>query len=396
MRPPAAGERLTLLPSDMAIFASADQRKDLPCVVTPRKADVGFDLRFHTGFDVTVPLKELAGNSEALTVVFRVYPEGEPDHTVYFLERFHTPSIEDEAKGEALLQGGMDVGEGSYHVDWLMRDRSERVCSSNWSFDAVLSAKDRPMPLFLGPNQIAESLPEPFVNDSARPAHMTEDALNVKLLVNFAPQDSQSASLQRSDTDALVSILKAIERDPHVAHISLVAFNMEESRVVYRQEASDQIDFPALGRALHSVKLGTVDVGKLAEKHGETAFLQGLIEHEVSSSAHPDALIFAGPKAMLDADVPQEDLRRIGNIEYPVFYMNYNLNPQAVPWKDSISHAIRAFKGTEYTISRPRDLWVSTTEMVSRIVRFKHEKGTTTASAAQGGAAQTPGHDVSQ
>jgi hypothetical protein len=63
--------------------------------------------------------------------------------------------------------------------------------------------------------------------------------------------------------------------------------------------------------------------------------------------------------------------------------MNYNLNPQAVPWKDSISHAIRAFKGTEYTISRPRDLWFSTTEMVNRIIRNKRQH--VLSSAATGG-----------
>lgn len=382
MMPSQPGERVTPLPSDIAILESIDARRDLPCTVTPRKAEIGFDLHFHAGFDVTVPLAELAGGGQSLTVVFRVYPQSDVSRTAYFLERFHTPAIEDDAKGDALLEGGVDLGEGIYHVDWLMRDRSERICSSNWIIDAAIPAKDKPMPLFLSPNQIAESVPEPFVNDTSRPAHTAEDNLNIKLLVNFAPQDAQSAALQRSDTDALVSILKAIQRDPHVGHISLVAFNMEESRIVYRQDTSDQIDFPALGHALHSVKLGTIDVGKLGERHEETTFLEGLIEHEVgASSSHPDALVFAGPKAMLDADVPQDDLRRIGSIEYPVFYMNYNLNPQAVPWKDSISHAIRAFKGTEYTISRPRDLWVSTTEMVSRIIRFKREKGLTTASA---------------
>ena len=55
-----------------------------------------------------------------------------------------------------------------------------------------------------------------------------------------------------------------------------------------------------------------------------------------------------------------------------------------MPWKDSISHAIRTFKGTEYTISRPRDLWFSTYEMVSRIARHKRERAT--ASSVGGGA----------
>ncbi len=127
----------------------------------------------------------------------------------------------------------------------------------------------------------------------------------MKLLVNFAPQDSLSAALQRSDTDALVSILKAIQRDDHIGKISLVAFNMTEGRVLYRQETADQIDFPALGKALQTVKLGTVNVQQLGEKQSQTNFLEGLIEQEIAVSAHPDAVIFAGPKAMLNADVPR-------------------------------------------------------------------------------------------
>lgn len=396
MKPADPGEQVTPLPSDLAVLESSDERKDLPCTVTPSKAEIGFDLRFHAGYDVSVPLSELAGETQLLTVVFRVYPEGDRDRAKYFVERFETPQIADGAKGDALLQGGVDLGEGAYHVDWLMRDREEHVCSSNWEVDAQIQAKDKPMQLFLGPKQIAQSLPEPFVNDGSRPAPHAGGDLNIKLLVNFAPQDAQSAALQRSDTDALVSILKTLERDPHVGHISLVAFNMEQSRVVYRQETSDQIDLPALGHALSDVKLGTVAVTRLGEKHSETTFLEGLIERELTPSSHPDAVIFAGPKAMLDADVPEDDLRRIGSVEYPVFYMNYNLNPQAVPWKDSISHAIRAFKGTEYTISRPRDLWVSTTEMVGRIVRSKREKGVSTASTGSGGETQSLANARSQ
>jgi hypothetical protein len=179
-----------------------------------------------------------------------------------------------------------------------------------------------------------------------------------------------------------VSILKTIERDPHVRNISLVAFNIGESRVIYRQEAAERIDFPALGKAIQTMKLGTVNIGQLTQKHSETDFLQSLIEKEIGNNSHPDAVIFAGPKAMLNADVPQEELRRIGDIECPVFYMNYNLNPQAVPWKDSISHAIKPFKGVEYTISRPRDLWLSTSEMLNRIIRSRRQRSVASAAVA--------------
>ncbi len=383
LKPQQPTEHVTLMPSDLAILESADMRKDLPCTVVQRKPELGFDLRFHSGYDANLPLRELAGSGEVLTVVFRVYPEEDKSRAAYFVQHFRVPHIDDDAKGDATLQGGIDLGEGKYHVDWLMRDRAERLCSSNWDLEAALAPKDKPMPLFIKPEEIAESLPEPFVNDPAAGPHPeTVSALNVKLLVNFAPQNAQSAALERSDTEALVSILKAIQRDPHVGRMSLVAFNVEQGRVVYRQEASESIDFPALGKALDTMKLGTVNVLQLGQKHSETDFLQNLISKEVGAAAHPDAVIFAGPKAMLDADVPADDLRRIGDIECPVFYMNYNLNPQAVPWKDSISHAIKAFKGTEYTISRPRDLWFSTREMVNRIVRSKKERAVSATMAA--------------
>ncbi|MFL6414319.1 MAG: acetyltransferase [Bryobacteraceae bacterium] len=382
LKPVQPGEPLTLLPTDAAVFESSEPRKDLPCSVMGRKAELGFDLRFHSGFDVTIPLRELSGDGSTLSVVFRVYAQDNKEHATYFVQHFRVPVVEDEAKGDATLQGMVDVGPGKYRVDWLMRDKFERVCSSSWDVEASLSPRDQPMPLFIDPGQITESQPEPFINDSASLPSRQADGVNLKLLVNFAPQDSTSPTLQRSDTEALVSILKTIQRDTHVGRLSLVAFNIGENRVVYRQETADRIDFPALGKALQTMKLGTVNVAKLGEKHSETDFLEELIETEVGNNAHPDAVIFAGPKAMLTADVPQEDLRRIGDIECPVFYMNYNLNPQTVPWKDSISHAIRAFKGTEYTISRPRDLWVSTSEMFSRIVRSKRQHSMAVAASA--------------
>ena len=385
LKPAEPGEVVNPMPSDQAIFEAGQDRKDLPCVLTERKPELGFDLRFHAGYDVQIPLREVAGTGELLTVVFRVYSRTNPDAAAYFVQHIRVPDIADDAKGDAALQGGIDMGEGSYHVDWLMRDRMERVCSTSWDVDATLPEKDRSINLFMGKNQVAQFQPQPFIDDIPAPGPAPSDStLNVKLLVNFAPQDSLSASLQRSDTDALVSILKTIQRDPHIRHISLVAFNMTESRIVYRQETEEKIDFPALGRALESVKLGTVSLQHLGAKNTETDFLQGLIQNEVSSPSHPDAVIFAGPKAMLNADVPQAELRRIGDIECPVFYMNYILNPQATPWKDSISHAIKAFRGTEFTISRPRDLWFSTSDMVSRIVRSKRSRMMTVTSSIGG------------
>ena len=360
--------------TDLAVLEAGEVRKDLPCTVTPAKPALGFDLKFHASYEVTVPLKELAGSENLLTILFRAAPQTRKDQPLYFVQRVRVPLIEDDAKGDAFLQGGFDIGEGDYHIDWLMRDRSERVCSFYWDSEAALTTKDRQMGLSIAPNVIQRSDIEQFKEEPPVQRVQSEPSLNVKVLINFAPQNAASATLQPIDTAALVSILRGISREPRIGKFSLIAFNMQEERVVYRQEGADRIDFPALGQALTSLNLGTVDLKRLSEKHGDTNFLADLVKKEVAAPAeqHPDALIFAGPKVMLDANLPQDALRQVGDVDFPVFYMNYNLNPQATPWKDAISHAVKFFRGYEYTISRPRDLWFAVSDLVSRVVKSRN------------------------
>ena len=368
--------------TDLAVLEAGDVRKDLPCTVTPNKPALGFDLRFHAGYQVTIPLREMAGSENMLSIIFRVEEENHRDQPIYFVQRVRVPPIEDDAKGEAYLQGAFDMGEGQYHVDWLMRDRAERVCSYYWDSEAAVAAKDRPMTLSINAGSIQPATFEQFKNEPPVQRVNDERPLNVKVLVNFAPQNSLSAALQPIDTSALVSILRTIVRDPHIGKFSLVAFNMQEQRVLYRQDRADAIDFPALGAAINTLNLGTVDLKQLGDKHGDTEFLTDLVRKEVvSPQNHPDALIFAGPKVLMDENLPPETLKEASDVDFPVFYMNYNLNPQAVPWKDAIGRTVKFLRGTEYTITRPRDLWFAVSEMVSRIVKSRNGRGSSSISS---------------
>ncbi|HLG97363.1 MAG TPA: hypothetical protein VKX49_13710 [Bryobacteraceae bacterium] len=362
--------------TDLAVLEAGETRKDLPCSVTPSKPTVGFDLRFHSGYQVTMPLKDLAGGENLLTILFRVEPSDHSDQPTYFTQHIRVPAIDDDAKGDAYLQGAFDLGEGQYHVDWLMRDRAERVCAFSWDTEAALSAKDKPMSLTIAPETVQRTDSEQF-KDEPPVQRVTDHApLNVKVLVNFAPQNSLSATLQPLDTSALVSILRSIVREPRIGKFSIVAFNMQEQKVVYRQEDVDRLDFPALGRALSSLNLGTVDLKRLGDKHGDTEFLTNLVRTEVLGAGkdRPDAVVFAGPKVLLDSNVTEDSFKDAANVDFPVFYMNYNLYPQIVPWKDAISRTVHFFRGYEYTISKPRDLWMAVSEMVSRIVKSRNAR----------------------
>jgi len=372
MTPAAPGGSVRLFTTDAAILEAQDARKDLPCVVTPNRPNLGFDLKFHSGYDVGVPLKELAGSENQLTMVFRVTPDGHPDEPVYFSQHVAVPAIDDDEKGPAYLQGEFNVGEGKYHIDWLMRDRSERVCSSHWDIEAALPKNDKQMALDIQPLVIRASDAEPFKQEPPIQRDDKDKPLNVKVMVNFAPQDAGSAALKPLDTNALISILRSIAREPRIGRFSIIAFNMQEQRVIYKQEDASQIDFPALGNALKSLNLGTVDLKRLSDKHGDTDFLANLLKSEVKDSKEqPDAVIFAGPKVMLDNQISPETMKQFSDVKFPVFYMNYNLNPQVNPWRDAIGNCVRYLKGVEFTISRPRDLFFAWSDIMGRIVKFK-------------------------
>ncbi len=383
---PAAspGGAVRLFSSDAAILESQEPRKDLVCTVTPSKPSLGFDLKFHTGYEVTIPLKELAGSDNQLTMVFRVTSENHKDEPVYFSQHISVPVIDADASGQAYLPGTFDVGEGKYHVDWLMRDRAERVCSFYWDAEAALPTKDKQMALDIAPSVIQPADTEPFKQEAPVEREQHDGPLNVKVVVNFAPQDSGSATLQPLDTNALLSILRNIAREPRIGKFSIVAYNRQEQRVIYRQEDASQIDFPALGKALQSLNLGTVDLKRLSQKHGDTEFLADLITQELKDQKQqPDAVIFAGPKVMLEDGLPPDTFKQLSDVKMPVFYMNYNLNPQTNPWRDAIGNAVRYLKGLEFTISRPRDLFFSWTEIMGRIVKSKAGRNGSANAASQ-------------
>ena len=364
------GNAIQLMATDTIVLDGQEVRKDLPCTVTPVKPMLGFDLRFHGGYDVSIPLRELAGEEDLLTILFRVIPAEGKGEPLYFSQKYTVPKIDSDARGDAYLQGGFDLGEGVYHVDWLVRDRMERVCSSNWDTTAALAPKDVGMKLTMESNSVEAADTEFFKQEPPVARIDNLEPFKVKVLINFAPQRMAAASIQPLDTSALVSILRNISREPRICKFSIVAFNMNEQRVVYKRDDTDQIDFPELGKALTSLKPGTVDYKNLTNKHGDTEFLTKLIESELSAT-NADAVIFAGPKVMLDEAVSQENLKQFANASQPVFYMNFNLYPQQMPWRDAIGNAVKHMRGMEYTITRPRDLWTAWTDIMGRIVKLK-------------------------
>src|SRR5437867_8860023 len=113
------GALVRIFNTDSAVLEAQEPRKDLPCGVNPIKPQLGFDMKFHAGYEISIPLRELSGSEDLLTTIFRVTPDNKKDDPIYFSQRIGVPSIEPDAHGNAYLQGYYDVGEGKYHIDFL-------------------------------------------------------------------------------------------------------------------------------------------------------------------------------------------------------------------------------------------------------------------------------------
>lgn len=367
--------------SELAIFEAGVPRSDLRCKVERSEAVLGFDMNFHAGYHVELPLAEIGDGDNLLTVLFRVYPENRLSEKRYFSQRFRVPDFPEVAEGEtakgnAYLEGSILAGPGKYKVDWLMRDRRERVCASSWTFEVQPYTKDEALPITLTPGVVRAAPEHPFqdFHDQGVPKSPSRASLHVKLLVNFAPLNLKSSVLQPVDLAALLSIVKSVARDDRVGQISLVAFNVREQRVLYRQTAVDRVDYEAVGKAIDSLQQGTIRYSLLADKNSDTRFLTNLITTEMSSDRSLDAMVFVGPKVMLDENPPAELLSDAGHVEFPLFYVNYNLNPRENPWRDAIGSAVKYFRGAEFTVYRPQDLFQALRKMFTEIEDYRARK----------------------
>jgi hypothetical protein len=362
------GGEIRIVTSDMAVLSADDTRKDLPCLVQPLEPRLGFDLQYQAGYVASIPLASVAGEGDSLRVLFRISPQGGDQQPRYFVDRFTVPKIEEEAKGETSLPGQYTLGPGHYRVDWLMRDRAERVCSAHWEVET--SATDEfeelaatPMANTIGSRRGDVFLEEPPVRRAA-----VQSLLHVKLLVNFTPTDPRDVQLHPYDVENIVSILRAISREPQIGTFSVVAFNMQEERVIFEQENATRIDFPGLGSSVESIEGGTVDVQQLRDEESGVRFLGELLrEHLRASDPQPDAIIFVGPKLVLEKKISGELLGRSDHVTCPVFYLIYDRNPRAFPWRDTISSVLRTFKGLEYSITLPRDFGRAMKDMMFRL-----------------------------
>jgi len=351
---------------EMAKLANRQPRAELACPVVSARPYLGFDLRFHSDYRLGLPSKVLADAGAWLQVAMRVTPMTGAGGPAYLAHRFRISDAPLDPKREIILTGGFEHGPGRYHVEWMMRDAHERVCASQWEIEAGTGTARQNVPLTLGPNQIFDVDRNLFSNGPQTPQDLAQP-LRIKLLLNLSPSNPRNSILGTADAAALLAILHSVVDQPGISVSTLVAFNLRDQKILYRQENAGQVDFFAIVRAIRSPTSGTIDIRLLRDPKSETRFAAGLLTSQLGAQADPpDAIVIVGAKVSLDRKIPLDALKAGGSVMCPVFYLNYNSNPTE-PWSDTIAAALKAYKGAAtYNIVLPRDVAGAIRELLAR------------------------------
>jgi hypothetical protein len=354
-----------LFPGDAEALDVREVKASLPCAVTPTVAELGFDFAFHAGYTVRIRLRDLAGNGTVLTNIFRVTSDSNPDSPVYFEQKWRVPNLREDSEGAAALEGSFSIGEGDYQVDWLIRDREERVCSAFWRVSARMPVRAREISAGLQPGSVSSREIDPYLQQEASRAD-PRPRLSVSVLLNVGPRTPGAASVSAAESEAVLAMLRGIFREPRIDNISVTAFNLDQRQVIFEQENIRQLNHAGLAKAIASLPLGVVSLAQLAEKDAEARFLVQLAAERAERN-RPDALIFVGARAADGAGMARDLLRQLGDPRCPVFYLNFVPTPDTISWTDLIGSAVRHWRGREFNISKPLDLASAWSKIMSQL-----------------------------
>ncbi len=335
----------------------------LKCKLHKFKPRLDYELRLFTGFWIEIPTKQLAGPETDWYVTLVVRPlsrEGmEPIRSDQQVTMAEIPA---KAKGLIEFSGSFAMGEGSYDVSWHLRDQTGRYCDVSWDVEAKLSRGDRKVELALRPGEVAPSTIYLFRREPPSEENRDGPNLRIKVLLNLDSGSRRRVARRLWRYGAMLSTLRLLARHPDTYQFSVVAYSFEDQSVLHRHALANQINFPALGRALQNLSPGTVDFGDLG-KGKETDFFSRLLQDEVTNDGTIDALVFLGHDPFTEKRVAEEFVRSLDWGGYPVFYLNSSRHP----WRGIVGQAVRTLGGKTYSIRRPSELSSALDKMLARI-----------------------------
>lgn len=314
------------------------------------RLDYGF--RFFVSYGTEFRMRDFTGQENAVAVFLRVTPRGgEP---VVLGTWGGLPDIEDPGKGWLRSEGAFLLGQGIYDVDWLLVDRFGRACRKHWKTEARLRRGESEVDVALSPGTVEQITMRPWQAGQDGPAR--PDGSRLTVLLHAASANPRAVRLSAFDRGMLLASLSSVLRMTSFRQVRVVAFNLDQQKILFEDDHLESGDFSRLGASLEKLRLGTVPLAVLANPRGREDLLADLVNRETGREASPDAVVFLGWPARYYSKFPRERLEstapgpRFFHIEFRPWFM------RSAELPDLISNLNDRLNGRRWRIHAPGDL----------------------------------------
>jgi hypothetical protein len=353
--PPVLFAQYEVGPADSERFERYLTRQEwtsLSCQVNHWPARLDYAFRFQAGYYVELPLKQYSGEKNILRILTRITPvrEGEPSKDL--IQQFTLPPVPDKTRAVLGVDGGFMVGEGRFLVELLLADNNGRACRAHWTFTASRSHEEKRVQVAIEPGKV-EALNRLRWRD-ALPPEMGAPKLTVML--DATPLDPTSPKLHYFDRVLLLNSLVSMMQHVHYSAVHVVAFNLDQQRIIFDQADFDDEAFRRLSRLLNDLELAAVNVHVLSDPGGHLRMLAKLMNTEATAVAPSRAVIILGPASRLQDRFPAAMLEHPTALP-PVYYFEYHpFWVRNADFADVLFNLAQTCEGKTFHIHSPGEL----------------------------------------
>lgn len=368
---PAAAQ-LPLSPenaSSISPLFQSSPRNALHCWLERWDPSLDFAFRFVAGYVTNCRLSQFEGKETVLVTYTRITPDGRPPSL--FGSVFRVPEISPDMKAaiggdvrklsqDISPSGAFALGEGRYLVELLLQDDRNRTYRSRWRLHVTAHRSERGVALAMKPLSV-ESMEEASWQ---MPASKRAGNLRLTILLDAAPLNFYQSSLRAWDRAFLLETVYSVLRQTPHKSVSLIAFNLDQQRVLFRRDEFDNAGFHDLSRALKDAELSSISVQAL-KKRDSPKFLVEIADRELAAE-HSDAIIFVGPNTRMDTKVTEGALTQKRANSPPFFYFEY-FPTVGGDFPDSIDWLVKSAGGRVFFVHTPPQFDDSIDKMLAQL-----------------------------
>lgn len=347
------------IPGVNRLIDSQAKHNALKCGVHHWGPILGLNLRYRTGFSIFSGFRQFAVG-DALIIFLRVTPQG--GAPVLLGHSFQIPpvprGITDRvaAKSNVNMIGAFAVGPGRYKAELLVIDQRGRSFYKRWKLKTSTPSKQA-LASALGPLTVK---PLPADNWDGR---LDPHGVRLTVLLDATATSVTAAKLQ-NEAFLLLQLLASLLRQVPCQSVSIVAFNLDQQREVFRQENFDAAGFAKLSAALRQVQFSTVSYQAL-QRGSWSKFLLRMTEEQISANNPADAVVFIGASTHFVEKLPKELRESLAPGTSHFFYFEYY--GYRVPLPDAIDYLTRNLKGTVFRISSAEEFGKAIQKMLAQL-----------------------------